>query len=196
MSAALQLPPHRLTVDEFFEWSGQVPGRWQLRDGEPELMNPPAILHGAMQATVARLLGNHLAAAGGRCSVFTGAGVIPKARSDHNFLVPDLAIACGPIGEERNLPQPLVLIELLSPSNERRTRANVWAYTTIPSVREIVLVSTTAIATEVLRRLPDGSWPDRAIMLGAEAALEIEAVGFRCALRELYRGSVFDTAGT
>lgn len=190
MSAALQLPLHRLTVEEFFEWSSATPGRWQLRDGEPEMMNPPAILHGAMQAELGRLLGDHLRVAGDRCRVFTGAGVIPRARSDHNFLVPDLAIACGPIGNDRNLAEPLVVIELLSPSNERRTRANVWGFLSIPSVREILLISTTSVAAEVLRRLPDGSWPERPILLGAEAALEIEAVGFRCALRELYRGSV------
>jgi hypothetical protein len=38
------------------------------------------------------------------------------------------------------LIDPIVLVEILSPSNEAETRANVWAYTTIPTVAEIVLL--------------------------------------------------------
>lgn len=110
------------------------------------MMNPPAILHGVMHAAFGRLLGEYPRVAGEYCQVFSGAGVIPKARSDHNFLVPDLAIARGPIGNDRSLAEPLELIQLLSPPNERRTRANVWGFRTIPSVREVVLVSTTAVA--------------------------------------------------
>ena len=36
----------------------------------------------------------------------------------------------------RSLADPLLLVEILSPSNEAKTRVNEWAYATIPSVRE------------------------------------------------------------
>ena len=58
------------------------------------------------------------------------------------------------------VPDPVLLIEILSPSNEAQTRANIWAYTTIPSVREILAVHSTRIEAELLRRNPDGSWPE------------------------------------
>ena len=34
----------------------------------------------------------------------------------------------------RALADPVLLVEILSPSNQAESRANVWAYTTIPSV--------------------------------------------------------------
>ena len=40
------------------------------------------------------------------------------------------------------MADPILLIELLSPGNAKDTRDNVWAYTTISSVREIVIVHT------------------------------------------------------
>lgn len=188
MSAAAKLPPHRLTIDEFVEWADSLPGkqRWQLRDGEPELIAPPSVPHGSLLSELAILLGPHLRATGDRCGVYTGVGVVPRARADHNMLVPDLAVACDPIEDLRALRKPLVLIEILSPSNEAQTRANVWAYTTIPTVAEIILISSIAVAAEVLRRDPDGDWPERPLLLGADDALSVGAIDFACPLRALY----------
>jgi len=53
-----------------------------------------------------------------------------------------------------------LIVEILSPSNLAETCANVWTYTTIPSVREILVLHTAEIRAELLRRLPDESWPD------------------------------------
>ena len=59
------------------------------------------------------------------------------------------------------LCDPVLLIEILSPGNQAETWVNVWAYTTIPSVREIVVFRTTAVGALMLRRNADGNWPDR-----------------------------------
>jgi Uma2 family endonuclease len=40
---------------------------------------------------------------------------------------------------------PVLVIEIPSPSNEVETWANIWAYTTIPTVTEILIVSSTKI---------------------------------------------------
>ena len=72
------------------------------------------------------------------------------------------------------MQDPVVLIEILSPSNARETRANVWAYTSIPSVAEIVLIRSTSIAAEVLRRQSDGSWPGEPQYIDAEGELVLE----------------------
>ena len=81
--------------------------------------------------------------------------------------IPDLAITCARNEpSERALPDPTVIIEILSPSNEAQTRENVWAYTTIPSVRHILLARSTDVAGELLTRLTVGSWPEQPSMLG------------------------------
>ena len=48
--------------------------------------------------------------------------------------------------------RPVFLLEILSPTNEQDTRDNVWAYMTIPSVQQILLVDSTAVRGEMLRR--------------------------------------------
>lgn len=85
------------------------------------------------------------------------------------------------------MPQPVLLVEILSPSNERETRANVWAYATIPSVREILLVRSTRVEAELLRRRDDGSWPEQPELIQADDALELAGFGFTVKLRALYR---------
>jgi Uma2 family endonuclease len=113
--------------------------------------------------------------------------VVPRVRSADNVRVPDLAVTCAPPSRERLLAEPVLLIEILSPSNADETWANVWAYTTIPSVTEILVVSRTAIGAELLRRLPDGSWPEAPQSLDQSATLELASIGFRLPIASLYR---------
>ena len=189
MSTALRMPSRHMTVAEFLDWdSGDRTGAlWQLRDGEPELMAPASDTHGTIQAQLAHLLAAHLEARGGPCRVIVAPGVIPRVRSAENCLVPDLAVTCTPPSGAKTLSDPVVLIEILSPSNEAETRANVWAYTTIPTVAEIVILRSTAIGAEVLRRGPDGTWPGQAEIVGADGELRLDSIGFAAPLRAAYR---------
>ena len=191
MSTALRLPPRHMTVAEFLDWdSGDRSGAlWQLRDGEPEMMAPASETHGAIQARLSQLIGVHLDARGGQCRVIATPGVIPRVRSAENCLVPDLAVTCAPPSGGRTLPEPVVLIEILSPSNEMETRANVWAYTTIPSVAEIVILRSTAVQAEVLRREPDGNWPAEPELVDADGMLRFDSIGFVTPLRAAYQTS-------
>ncbi|MDA8048426.1 MAG: Uma2 family endonuclease [Rhodospirillales bacterium] len=101
--------------------------------------------------------------------------------------VPDLAVTCsGYETEEAALTDPVLSIRILSPSNQAETRSNVWAYTTIPSVREILVVKTAAIGAELLRRNPDGTWPKRPVTTES-TGLVLESVDFRTPLPALYR---------
>ena len=188
---AIRKLPHRMTVAEFLDWnpedgSGAI---WQLRDGEPEMMAPASEAHGSIQARLLHLIESHLIARGSRCRSVVTPGVIPRVRSDRNMLAPDIGITCSPPSGGKSLPDPVVLVEVLSPSNEIETRANVWAYTTIPSVQEIVIIFSTEIGAELLRRRADGSWPGQPEFIGPDGELRLEAIGFTAPLREAYRTS-------
>ena len=190
MSTALRLPP-RMTVAEFLEWepddrSGAL---WQLRDGEPEMMAPASERHGSIQARLGQLIGVHLDANRPQCRAVTAPGVVPVHRSDDNCLVPDLGITCAPPTGEHLMREPLVLIEILSPRNVSKTRLNVRAYLTLPSVMEIVVVHSTAIVAEILRRLPDGSWPHQPEFFDADDAFHLDSISYTTPLREVYRTS-------
>jgi Uma2 family endonuclease len=191
MSVALKHPPARMTVDEFLQWdSGDYSGRrWQLVDGEPMAMAPAAAPHGTIQAELARLIGNHLIERASPGRVLTKPGIIPQVRARENFRIPDLAVTCASPTKDVMVEGCVLLAEILSPNNYAETRANIWAYTTIPSVQEIVVLHSTRIEAELLRRRPDGSWPAEPEVIQPPGTLDLASIGFSAPVAEIYRTS-------
>jgi Uma2 family endonuclease len=188
MSAANQLPA-TMTVAEFVAWKPPGGDRWQLVDGTPQAMAPSSPGHGAIQAEATRLIGNHLAEQRPACRVITEAGIQPKVRANLNVRVPDLAVTCAAWDADDGLVRaPLVLVEILSPSNKADTWANVWSYVTIPSVQEILVLHSTEIRADLLRRGEDG-WPDNPIVVGPGDVVTLESLGFAAPLAAFYRTS-------
>ena len=182
MSQALRRP--LLTVDDFQHWEpppGMEDLRWELVDGEPVAMAPPSTNHGAIQGMAAFLLTAHLRTHRPSCRVIITPGVIPQLRSRFNERIPDLGVSCGPFTDDRSLADPILLVEILSPSNQTKTRANAWAYATIPSVQEVLILASTAIRAEVLRQGEEK--PD--IVVGAET-LRLTSIGYAGSLAEFY----------
>ena len=123
--------PHRMTVCQFQDWeppTDLTQRRWELVDGKPVCRTLSSVDHGAIQSELGGVLGNWLAVNRPNCRVITTPSVVPRIRSDVNERIPDLAVTCGPVRPARTLDDPVLLIEILSPSNEAKTRANVWAY--------------------------------------------------------------------
>lgn len=184
---ALAKIPGRMTVAEFLAWTPPAGPLWQLVDGEPQAMAPASRTHGAIQSELAALIRNHLAERGSPCTVITAPGVIPRVQSQTNIRIPDLAVTCSPYDEEEQaLADPVLLAEILSPNNQAETYANVWAYTTIPSVKEILVLKTAMIGAELLRRAEDGTWPKNPLVIET-GDLILESIGFSVALAAAYR---------
>ncbi len=182
-------PPTRMTVDEFLYWDAddETGRRWQLVDGEPVLMAPAAEVHGAIQAELAGLLRDHLLAANSPYRVIIAPGIVPRIRANENFRVPDLGVTCAPPSQGIMVPDPVLLVEILSPGNEGKTRSNVWTYTTIPSVREILAIRSTRMEVEVLRRGADGNWPEAPAIVRPPEVLELTSLGFATPVADVYR---------
>jgi Uma2 family endonuclease len=150
-------------------------------------MSPASTTHGTIQSELNSLIRNHLRAAGTNCRSLTEPAVEVLVRAEINMRVPDIGVSFAPdVGGQIALPEPLVLIEILSPSNAKDTWDNVWAYTTIPSVQEIVIVHSSRIGAEVLRRIGDGSWAPTTEKLGADDTLSLASIGMATTLRETY----------
>jgi Uma2 family endonuclease len=174
-----------MSVAEFLAWAPQDARRWQLVDGEPRMMAPPNAVHGFLQAELGAVIRNHLRAAGLPCDVFTNPGVVPKTISAHNMRVPDLAVSCAPFAIGQAAPSdPVLIVEILSPGTKADTWANVWAYTSIPSVREILILRADAIAADLLRRQADDAWPAQSEPVVADLALD--SIGLRLPFASLY----------
>jgi Uma2 family endonuclease len=178
-----------MALDEFLVWDppDRTGRTWQLIDGEPVAMAPANTTHAALQAEVGAVLRNHLLAQGSPCQVQAQPGIVPRLRANRNYRVPDLGVTCAPPQVAPMMPEPVLLIEILSPSNEAETRANIWAYASIPSVTEILAVHATRIEAELLRRDASGGWPEQPEIIGSAGMLELRRIGFSVALRALYR---------
>ena len=188
MASTLRKPPPNMTVADFLDWPGDGSGRkFQLVDGEVRAMSPGSATHGRIQATLARLIGNSFASLGGPCQIVTEPAVATRVRANINIRVPDLGVTCTPDAPgQQLLPDPVLLIEILSPGNAADTWDNVWSYCTIPSVQEIAIVHSTRVLIELLRRGPDGHWPEEPEQVGPGGALRLESVGFACPLSDVY----------
>lgn len=181
--------PVRMSVEEFLNWDSGDARRYELVDGEPRAMAPANRTHGILQGRMATLINNHLDREKRPCSLVIEPGVLPRLLSEHNVRVPDLAVTCTPYQtEEAVLTDPVLLVEILSPSNQAKTWTNVWAYTSIPSVREILVLRADRIAAELLRRSSQGEWPERPIGI-TEGEVVLESIGFRIRLTEFYLGT-------
>lgn len=182
MSQALRRP--LLTVEEFQTWEpppGMEHLRWELVDGDPIAMAPPGNNHGAIQGLASFLLIQHLLTHRPSCRLLVTPGVVPRLRSRFNERIPDLGVSCGPFTDGRALPDPVLLVEILSPSNEAKTRANAWAYATIPSVREVLILSSTSVRAELLRQGEET--PE--IVVGDET-LRLASIGYAGPLAAFY----------
>ncbi|HVC61829.1 MAG TPA: Uma2 family endonuclease [Acetobacteraceae bacterium] len=161
--------------------------RWQLLDGEAVAMAPGSETHGAIQGELIGLLRNHLIQRRSLCRVIAEPGIVPRVRANRNYRIPGVGVTCAAPALGLLVPEPVLLVEILSPSNEAETRANIWAYTTIPSVRELLVVHSTWIEAELLCRRPDGTWPEQPEMLGADAILTLPGIEFSAPPAALYR---------
>jgi len=194
--ATLRKPPAvRMSLAEFLIWEPGDPSvrAWRLIDGEPVAMAPGNDANGAIQAEFAALLRNHLLDRGSSCRVATESGSVPRLRSDCNYRIPDIGVTRAPPSAGLMLPEPMLLIETLSPGNEVETSVNVWTYASIPTVAEILVIQSTRIGAQLLRRGPDGQWPDQPVSMGPDDPISLTSVDFRAPLRSIYRTTVLAT---
>ncbi len=186
MTAAPKIPV-RMTLAEFMAWTPPGPYMWQLVDGEPQAMSPASRTHGAIQNELGALIRNHLAERRSPCTCVVTPGVVPHVQASMNCRIPDLAVTCSPYDtEEAALTDPVLLVEILSPSNQAETWSNVFTYTSIPSVTEILVLSTAVIRAELLRRNPDGTWPRQPLTIEG-GDLVLQSIGLSLPLAAAYR---------
>ncbi len=111
-------------------------------------------------------------------------------RANWNFRIPDLGVTCAPSRPgEIMTPDPVLLVEVLSPGNSQDTYENVRAYATLSSVKEILVVNSTSMRAEVLRRDTSGGWPANPDMIEAGGTIALETISGALVLAERYAGT-------
>jgi len=106
------------------------------------------------------------------------------------YTYPDIVVVCGEPryldGELDTLLNPMVIVEVLSPTTEAYDRGRKFGhYRMIESLRAYLMVASELISAELYTRQPDNLWAlTKASRL--EDAIEIESIGCRLKLADIY----------
>ena len=108
-------------------------------------------------------------------------------RNDEYYYYPDIVVNCDKRDtHKRFVHYPKLIIEVLSEITERvDKREKFFAYTSVPSLEEYVLVSQAAREVTVFRRAHD--WKAEKVS-GAKARLALESLPVLLPLSAIYEG--------
>jgi Uma2 family endonuclease len=176
-------PARRLwTLDEFLALDDGTDRRYELFDGHIVAMAPASDVHGALVMRLGRQIGNALPPG---CEVVGEAGIVPPVRAD-SWYEADLAVTCTGLTGQQFIAEPILIVEVLSPSTAATDRdRKLPDYRTIPSLQDILVVSSTEPGIEHFHREPDG-W--KIHDLRGKGTLRLETLGVSLDLAELYQG--------
>jgi Uma2 family endonuclease len=189
------LPKSPLTAEQYLEIERKAEFKSEFHNGEMFAMSGGTRAHSGLAFRLAGLLAPHLDQRG--CEGHTS-DLRVLIEQSQLYTYPDLSIVCGEPkfadGQKDVLLNPILLVEVLSPSTEQYDRGTkVKLYRTIPSLRECLLISQKTPEIELYRRENDESWT----ILTAnslDSTLELTSIGFLLPLRDLYRGIISETA--
>ncbi|KQT46574.1 hypothetical protein ASG52_12670 [Methylobacterium sp. Leaf456] len=178
-------PPMR--VAEYKEWLAARPEgeRWELIDGAPVMMAPPAYRHQQIVSNLEAAL-RRLARPRG-CWALSNLAVLSEAFDDY-APIPDALVRCGAALPDGYLRDPLLVAEVLSPStmiNDRGFKARF--YQSIPSLRTLLLIDQDEARIEVWRR--DAEWTMRIARAGE--SIDLPELGGAIAVADVYDGIDF-----
>ncbi len=135
-------PETPMTRQEFLAWVDQQPsGRFERIDGVVVAMAPERASHNLRKGSARDALRRAIREAGlTSCQVFGDGMTVQVENSDFE---PDALLRCGPLlpGDSTTVPDPVVLVEVLSPDSGTRDRATkLRAYFKLPSVQHYLIV--------------------------------------------------------
>lgn len=179
------LPKTKMTVDEFLAWAEDRPGRYELVDGEVYAMSPERARHARAKAAAYVALADAIRRVGIGCEAFPDGMTVRVEES--TAYEPDALVRCGPPlpGEAIEVPDPIVVIEVLSPSSSRHdTGAKLAGYFRLPSVRHYLIV-------DPVRRLVIHHRRAEAVIetrIVSEGLLRLDPPGIALAVEALFPG--------
>ena len=184
MDTLLDTDRPRLSADQFMRTDQRAFGdawRYELIDGRPVAMAPPAQEHGIILSSLVGAMRAALAASGLPCVSAVGVGVRPANAPDRKVLIPDALVLC----RDKDRRRPVVLFEVLSPSNkgaeydERREDLKA-----VEGVEEIVEIKQDSVEARIHRRHED-MWQVTEVR-GGNAELELRSLGISVRMDVLY----------
>ena len=134
--------PTKMTVDEFLAWAvSQDKGRYELFDGRVVMQQPQTWRHAELRTRIYILLAAAVEKAG--VAFYAAPDGMTVRISEHVAFEPDALLASlpKPEGSDVEIPNPVLIVEVLSPSTAKRDLAEKLAgYFRVPSVQHYLVI--------------------------------------------------------
>lgn len=180
-------PPAPWTVDDFLAWEREQEERYEFLDGLIRMMTGGTLDHNRIAGNVFAALRARLR--GGPCQAFVEA---VKVISGASAMYPDVVVTCTPPDLKSDLlPEPVIVIEVLSRSTQTFDRGQKWlAYQGISSLQQYVLIFQDQLRIEVYDR-QDNAWVYQA-QTGPDARLSFAVSNLELTMADIYEDSSLD----
>jgi Uma2 family endonuclease len=177
----------KMTVEEYLAMERASEEKHEFLDGEIYLMSGASRNHNLVVTNMIITLGNQLRER--PCSVYPS-DMRVKITDFGHYTYPDIMVACDPEHIEDNqqdtLLNPIVIIEVLSPSTESYDRGKKFQhYRTLDSLQEYVLIAQEQARIERYLRQPSGEWL-LSDAVGLEAVIDLPSIECTLALTDVY----------
>lgn len=182
----LAQPQTTFTADEYLAWDATQDERHEFIHGEVYAMAGGTLEHNAATLATGATLRQHLK--GTPCRVFAS-DVRVHVRISNAMFYPDVVVSCHAPeladGKALALQQPLLIVEVLSPSTAAFDRGAKFAhYRLLDSLQEYLLIDPDTTQAEVFRRNAANRW-ELYPSATPESAIELASVGWQGVVADL-----------
>jgi len=183
-----------LTREEYLALEDKALEKSEYHNGEMLCMAGGSLNHARICLNVYREFGNVLK--NKPCEVFTS-DVKLDIESKNLYYYPDAMVVCGEIefvGKRNDIVRnPVLIIEVLSPSTALYDfNAKLWAYQTLPSLKEYVIIHQNEPRIVSYFRNDGNEWLTT-FCENTESILKLRSLNIEIPLREIFHKVVFNT---
>lgn len=180
----LAKPKIKIGVEDYLKGENSSEIRHEYIYGEVFAMSGASDKHNRIVMNIGSKVDNHLG--NSKCETFVES--LKLKADEQTFYYPDVMVACDKSPKSAYYrEEPILLVEILSPSTERTDRHEKLAvYKKIPTLQEYLIVSQNKTYVEVYRKTDDGNWQSE-IYDEIDAAIQLNSIDFSLTLSEIYR---------
>jgi Uma2 family endonuclease len=178
----------QMTVAEYLAFERAHEQKHEYIDGYVRAMSGASVAHNIIVSNTLARLHNHVLERD--CTVFPSdmrLGLVEQK----SYVYPDIMVVCGELqfadAEQDTLVNPIIIIEVLSPSTEQYDRGKKSQYyRTIPSLQEYLLIAQDEPYVEHFVRYAEHQWLLTEITAG-QGSVHLVTINYTLQLEDIYK---------
>jgi Uma2 family endonuclease len=175
-----------MSLEEFLAWERDQPERYEYAGGVATMMTGGSLDHSTIASNLWSALRDRLRDS--TCRPFRGD---TKIIANNSVRYPDLSVTCTAVlGAEDTVLEPVVVIEVISPSTEREDRGRKkFDYFATPSIQQYAIIEQDDRRIDLYTREGD-RWTNQVIE--GDALLTLSSIGVEIDLDTIYEDTDLD----